>query len=131
MAKRAITAACITALLSLSAPRLAEADSPMMRPPHGHDGGDQRWGHQRWGNQGWDNQGGNHGWGNQGSGNQGWGSRGFSGVGVSIEVPARGAYYGGLPSPRYDHCREARNICFESFGIDGLRYGRCIVSLGC
>ena len=62
-------------------------------------------------------------------GGGGWG-RG-SGVGVVVDVPLRGMGYGNIPRPSYDHCREARNICFESWGIDGRRYGRCMWRLGC
>jgi len=71
-----------------------------------------------------------HGHGGSGNGGGGRWGRG-SGVGVVVDVPLTGASYGSVPRPRYDHCREVRNICFESWGVDGRRYGRCMWRLGC
>jgi hypothetical protein len=68
--------------------------------------------------------------GNGGNGGGGGWGRG-SGVGVVIDVPMTGAGYGNVSRPRYDHCSEVRNICFESWGVDGRRYGRCMWRLGC
>jgi hypothetical protein len=71
-----------------------------------------------------------HGHGGSGNGGGGRWGRG-SGVGVVVDVPMTGSGYSNVPRPRYDHCREVRNICFESWGVDGRRYGRCMWRLGC
>ena len=108
MKKRAIVAAACTIIASNAAAvpfGITEpANPPLVQQTHGHGGGGGGLG-------------------------GGWG-RG-SGVGVVVDVPLRGAGYGNIPRPSYDHCREARNICFESWGIDGRRYGRCMWRLGC
>jgi hypothetical protein len=104
-------AAATCALLAVSANAApfavtAPANPPLVQLTHGNDRGGGGWG--------------------------GGGGRG-SAVGVVVDVPLAGAGYGNSPvhGPSYYHCREARNICFESWGIDGRRYGRCMWRLGC
>lgn len=70
-----------------------------------------------------------HGHGSGSSSGGGVDGRG-SGVGVVVDMPLAGTGYG-IPRAGYNHCREARNICFESWGVDGRRYGRCMWRLGC
>jgi hypothetical protein len=111
----AIVAATACALLAGTAnaapfAATAPANRSLVQKAHGHGGS------------------GGGGWGGNGGGGR-WG-RG-SGVGVVIDVPMTGSGYGNVPRPRYDHCREVRNICFESWGVDGRRYGRCMWRLGC
>ena len=111
MKKRAIVAvACSTIAGNAVATPLgitAPANTPLVQQANGHGRGGGGWG----------------------GGGGGW-SRG-SGVGIVVDMPLRGTDYGNIPRPTYDHCREARNICFESWGIDGRRYGRCMWRLGC
>jgi hypothetical protein len=110
--KLAIVAAvaCVLPAGTVNAEQFAAstpASQSLVQRTHGHGGG-----------------------GNNGNGNGGRWGRG-SGVGVVVDVPLSGAGYGNIPGPRYDHCREVRNICFESWGVDGRRYGRCMWRLGC
>jgi hypothetical protein len=66
------------------------------------------------------------------------GGGGWGGPNVFVDVPwsavsGSGANNNSAPPPNsgYNHCREARHICFDRWGVDGFRYGRCMADQGC
>ncbi|MBY0561948.1 MAG: hypothetical protein K2Q04_19075 [Hyphomicrobium sp.] len=68
-----------------------------------------------------------------GGGGRGGGRWGGSDVGVIVDVPWEAMGYGNQPAPgpAPNRCREARNACFEQWGTDGGKYGRCMQDYGC
>jgi len=65
-----------------------------------------------------------------GHGGGGWGP----GPGVIVDVPWEAIGNANPPAPiatTPDRCREARHACFDQWGTDGARYGRCMRESGC
>jgi hypothetical protein len=65
-------------------------------------------------------------------GRGGWGSN----SGVLVDVPwsaiDNGNNSGIQPRSDYEiHCRDARHICFDQWGVNEPGYGRCMTKRGC
>ena len=60
--------------------------------------------------------------GGQGGRDGGWDSN----AGVLVDVPWSAIMNANNPGPTYSHCREARHICFDRWGVDEPGYGRCM-----
>ena len=72
-----------------------------------------------------------HGHGHNGYPDHGYGNGWGSGINVYPEIPMSEAAARYRQAPQYSHCREARHICFDRWGVREPGYGNCIWDHGC